>query len=106
MTRVFIRYENSVVSIDTSFGRGLLKDMPMEIVGDLIDACISNPNVKGQLGINQLDFGPFTLHSLNNQTPYDPWDSLTILGNNGKTGRNPLIIRSLNDQGIYFLICS
>ena len=91
MTRVFIRYEKNVVSVDTSFGRGPQRDLPLEIVGDLIAAFFPNtaPNELGQ----------YTLYSINNgvETSYNSWDLLTLLGDNGKTGPNPLIIRSLND---------
>ena len=75
---------------------------------DLVAAFQQLPNSP----LSNTFIGEITLYYVSNgvETSYNSWDSLTLLGDNGKTGPNPLIIRSLNDrnalndQGIYFLI--
>jgi hypothetical protein len=45
----------------------------------------------------------YTIHSITNgvESSYNSWDSLTVLGENGTIGINPLIIESKNaGQGI------
>ena len=102
----YIKYlDYQPVSIDTSYGRGLQGTLPLTTVAHLIAACSFEPTVKGQLGIRQDDYGPFTVHSISNgeETTYNSWDPLSVLGNNGTTGPNPLIIKSkkVQVQGIF-----
>jgi len=45
MTRIFIRYQNNAaVPIDTDFGRGPQRSLPLEIVADLIEAFQARPS--------------------------------------------------------------
>jgi hypothetical protein len=62
-TEFYIKYnDNQPVPIDTAYGRGPQGPLPLLTVGHLVAACVSEPSVKGQLGISQQDYGPFTLH--------------------------------------------
>jgi hypothetical protein len=63
-------------------------------VGDLIAAFQQLPNSP----LAHAFVGDLTLHYINNgvETNYNSWDSLTVLGENGRLGTTPLIIRSAN----------
>jgi hypothetical protein len=68
----------------------------------LVAASTQDPT-RRLLGLPE-NYGPLTLHSISNglETNYNSWDPLTVLGENGRLGTNPLIIKSKNDasQGI------
>ena len=67
-------------------------------MGDLLSAIKTVlPNTFGSVNMDEL-----SLHSVCNgvETSYNSWDPLTVLGENGKTGPNPLIIKTLNDMKI------
>jgi hypothetical protein len=69
-------------------------------VGDLVAAFQALPNSP----LASFFAGDLSLHSLSDgvETSYNSWDPLSVLGENGKLGTNPLIIKSIsdNDQGI------
>ena len=90
----YIKYQNNgVVAIDTAYdAHGRQRDRPFTTVGHLIAAFFRNtpPNELAQ----------YSLHSIINgeETSYNSWDPLTVLGDNGSLGTNPLIVKSRNEM--------
>ena len=105
MTRVFIQYKDgNAVSVDTSFGRGPARDMPLEIVGDLIAAFFPNtaPNELGQYTLHlpegvDVSFLSHDWFADSNKTTLDAGCLLSALNSLGSNSKQPLTIRSLND---------
>ena len=92
MTRLFIQYQNnSPVPIFTQNLLVSLTQGELPVVADLI-AGYKNA-VAPRFDSTPTD--ELTLHSINNgvETCYNTCDFLTVLGENGTTGFNPLIIR-------------
>jgi energy-coupling factor transporter ATP-binding protein EcfA2 len=92
MTRLFIQYQdNAPVPVFTQNINIPQGEEP--VVADLVAAYFANtpPNELAQ----------YSLHSISNglETNYNSWDPLTVLGENGRLGTNPLIIKSKNDAG-------
>ncbi len=82
----YIKYlEYQPVPINTLFGR----KRPLSTVAHLIAAFFPNtpPNELGQYSLHFIDNGE--------EINYNSWDPLTVLGDHGKLGTNPLIIRSV-----------
>jgi hypothetical protein len=97
---LYIRYKNNqAFPIDTAYGRGPQGTLPLHTVAHLISACTAD-QTRRLLGLPE-DYGPLTLYSINNgvETSYNSWDPLTVIGENGRLGTNPLIIKSKNDAG-------
>jgi predicted Ser/Thr protein kinase len=104
-TELYVKYLNNVaVPVDTSYGRGPQGTLPLVTVAHLVAAY--KTAVAPLLDTSSL--GQLTLHSFNNgvETIYNSWDPLTVLGENGRLGTNPLIIKSKNDarQGIVHVL--
>jgi hypothetical protein len=119
-TEFYIKYnDNQPVKIQTHIdNQRARREFPLLTVGHLVAACVSEPSVKGQLGISQQDYGPFTLHlpdgiercaledecyvtAEKNDTTLDTGCPLSALGFLGSKSKQPLIIKSKNAvQGI------
>ena len=103
-TELYIKYltnqnlnnQNQPVPIDTAYGRGPQGALSLTTVAHLIAAY--KTAVAPLLDHSSL--AQLTLHSINNgvEASYNSWDPLTVLGENGKTGICPLIIKS-SQQG-------
>jgi hypothetical protein len=106
---MYFKYlENQAVPIDTHYNSsGQKRDRELTSVSHLITgmyskttvACVQEPT-RALLGLS-VEYGPLTLHSISNgvETNYNSWDTLTVLGENGRLGTNPLIIKSKNNAG-------
>ncbi|KAJ1512194.1 hypothetical protein HMI56_004383 [Coelomomyces lativittatus] len=94
----YIKYlTNQPIKVETHYIGEQDRRRPLSEVGDLVAACkLAIPSKLGTIDIDEL-----TLHSIVNgvETNYNSWDPLTVLGENGRLGTNPLIIQSKNDAG-------
>ena len=98
-TEIYIKYRNNeAVPIDLAYGRGPEKNLPLLTVAHLVAAFQARP---GSL-LADTDSGLITLYSNTNgvETKLNSWDPLTVLGQTGTLGTNPLIIRSKNDMEV------
>jgi hypothetical protein len=114
MPRLYIQYkENAPIPTLTQTLPSVIQGEE-PVVGELVAACVSDPSVKGQLGIGQQNYGPFTLHlpinvhrsalddkryASRDSTTIDPGCPITELGDHGSESKNPLIIMNAG-QGI------
>jgi len=96
----YVKYgENQPVVINTHINndRTAYRTFPIMTVAHLLAAYFPStpPNELAQ----------YTLHSISDgvETIYNSWDPLNVLGENGKIGINPLIIKS-NARGKCFVL--
>ena len=98
--KFYVKYQNNQpIKVETHYIGEQDRRRPLTEVGDLVAAFKEAlPSKLGTIDIDEL-----TLHYISNgvETNYNSWDPLTVLGQNGKLGTNPLIIRGI--QGIKFL---
>ena len=96
----YIKYnDNQPVLIETQYNtNGQKRDRALTSVGHLVAAY--KTAVAPRFDATPTD--ELTIHSVTDgvEATYDTWDFLTALGENGRTGTNPLIIRS---QGMLYL---
>jgi hypothetical protein len=106
MTRLYIQYQNN--SPVPLFTQSLPVPQGEEpVVGDLI-AGTRRLIVAFFPSADPVTLGQYTLHSVVDgvETSYNSWDQLTILGENGRLGTKPLIIRSRNASAEGIGLCS
>jgi hypothetical protein len=88
--KFYVKYsENQTVTVETHFIGEQNRRRPLLEIGDLIAAFFPNtpPNELGQYSLYFIDNGV--------EINYNSCDPLTVLGDHGKLGTNPLIIRSV-----------
>ncbi len=93
----YIKYlTNGPVAIETHYIGEQDRRRPLTTVGRLVAAYRHN----SLLATTPLEL--LTLHSISNgvEINYNSWDPLTVLGENGRLGTKPLIIKSKNDMEI------
>jgi hypothetical protein len=117
MTEFYIKHNKNAVGIDTAFGRGPNKDLPLATVGHLIAACATEPT-QGLLGLPPNT--PLTLHlpegaddppvpdnqmddRVNADGSLRPGLLLSELGLVGTDDRTPLIIK--DNTGKLLFVC-
>ena len=110
MAELFIKHNKNAVPIDTAFGRGPNKDLPLTTVGHVIAACATEPS-RGLLGLPANT--PLTLHLPErvarsssglsedcfvtvdeSDTTLDPGCPLLSLGSCGTKSKQPLLIKA------------
>ncbi len=97
--KFYVKYQNNQpIKVETHIDiKRARREFPLIDVGDLVAAY--KTAVAPLLDHSSL--AQLTLHSISNgvETNYNSWDPLTVLGQNGRLGTNPLIVKSNIDAG-------